>query len=124
MSETQKVSAPVAAPSPTPQELDQALTQYARLPTFPLAVAWIEDAELVAHGVTPWVGLPLWLPPSEPDSAGFMTMDCARAQSCGLATQPLAQTISDTADWLAARDNAGAWKHVLTADAERTLVTL
>ena len=86
--------------------------------------AWIDDAALVAAGVTPWVGLPLWLPASEPDSAGFMTMSCARAERCGLATRPLAQTIADTAGWLAARDNAGAWKHVLAADAERSLVTL
>ena len=85
--------------------------------------AWIEEAELAAHGVTHWIGLPLWLPPGEPDSAGFMTMNCARAQSSGLATRPLAQTINDTADWLAARDNAGAWKHVLAGDAERTLVS-
>ncbi len=28
----------------------------------------------------------------------------------------------DTAAWLAARDNAGAWKAVLTADAEREVL--
>jgi nucleoside-diphosphate-sugar epimerase len=86
--------------------------------------AWLEEDELVAHGVTPWVGLPLWLPPSEPDSAGFMTMNCARAQKAGLATRPLADTVRDTADWLAARDNSGAWKSVLSADAERALLAL
>ena len=85
---------------------------------------WIEDDELVAHGVTPWTGLPLWLPPSEPDGAGFMTMDCSRAQQAGLATRPLADTVRDTADWLAARDNSGAWKTVLSADAERALLAL
>ena len=84
--------------------------------------AWIDDATLVAHRVEPWVGLPLWLPPSEPDSAGFMAMDCTRAARAGLATRPLRQTIADTAGWLATRDNAGAWKHVLPADAERALL--
>jgi 2'-hydroxyisoflavone reductase len=84
--------------------------------------AWIEDDDLVAYGVTPWVGLPLWLPPSEPDSAGFMTMNCARARAAGLAVRSLADTIHDTAEWLAARDNGGAWKSVLTADAERALL--
>ena len=88
----------------------------------PPTPAWIDDDRLVAHGVAPWVGLPLWLPPGEPDSAGFMTMDCSRARDAGLSIRPLAQTISDTADWLAARDNAGAWKAALTADAERALV--
>jgi hypothetical protein len=85
---------------------------------------WIDDERLVAHAVTPWVGLPLWLPPGEPDSAGFMTMDCSRAQRAGLATRPLVQTVTDTAAWLAARDNAGAWKQVLGADAERALLAL
>jgi 2'-hydroxyisoflavone reductase len=84
--------------------------------------AWIEDDKLVAHGVEPWVGLPLWLPPSEADSAGFMTMDCSRAREAGLSTRPLARTIEDTAAWLAARDNAGAWKNVLTGAAERALL--
>jgi 2'-hydroxyisoflavone reductase len=80
--------------------------------------AWIDDATLIAHDVTPWVGLPLWLPASEPDSVGFMSMDCTRARDAGLITRSLAHTIDDTAEWLAARENAGAWKHVLTVDAE------
>jgi 2'-hydroxyisoflavone reductase len=84
--------------------------------------AWIEEATLVARGVQPWIGLPLWLPTSEPDAAGFMTMDCTRAQRAGLATRPLARTIADTADWLRDRDNAGAWKHVLTGAAEREIL--
>jgi hypothetical protein len=49
-------------------------------------------------------------------------MDCARAQRAGLEIRPLADTVVDTAAWLAARDNAGAWKHVLSADVERLLV--
>ena len=84
--------------------------------------AWIDDATLVASGVEPWVGLPLWLPPSEADSAGFMSMDCSRAAAAGLATRPLMQTIADTAAWLARRDNAGAWKQVLSANAERSIL--
>ena len=84
--------------------------------------AWVDDDELVAHGVAPWVGLPLWLPPSEPDSAGFMTMSCSRAERAGLAIRPLADTIRATAEWLLARDNAGAWKQALTAAAEREIL--
>jgi 2'-hydroxyisoflavone reductase len=86
--------------------------------------AWTAEETLVAQGVVPWVGLPLWLPPSEPDSAGFMSMDCTRAAKAGLVIRPLADTIRDTAAWLATRDNSGAWKSVLSADAERSLLAL
>jgi 2'-hydroxyisoflavone reductase len=99
--------------------LVEALVAAAPSPPVP---AWIDEQTLVANGVAPWVGLPLWLPASEPDSGGFMTMDCTRAADAGLAIRPLADTIRDTAQWLVARDNAGAWKHVLTADAERAIL--
>ena len=83
--------------------------------------AWIDDALLVQHHVAPWIGLPLWLPP-EPDGAGFLAIDCAKAQRAGLATRALTQTIADTGAWLAARDNAGAWQHVLGGDQERAIL--
>jgi 2'-hydroxyisoflavone reductase len=99
----------------------QALVAAAQSPPH---AAWIAEETLVARGVVPWVGLPLWLPPSEPDSAGFMAMDCTRAAKAGLAIRPLGTTIRDTSAWLTTRDNAGAWKNVLSADAERSLLAL
>ncbi|MGA8034313.1 MAG: NAD-dependent epimerase/dehydratase family protein [Casimicrobiaceae bacterium] len=88
----------------------------------PPQTAWIDEATLVAESVAPWVGLPLWLPASEPDSAGFMEMDCSRASGEGLRTRALRETIADTAAWLAARDNTLAWKQVLGAAAERRIL--
>jgi 2'-hydroxyisoflavone reductase len=84
--------------------------------------AWTDDATLLAQGVEPWVGLPLWIPASDPESAAFMEFDCTRAADAGLVPRPLTSTIDDTAAWLAARDNAGAWKHVLSAERERAVV--
>ena len=55
-------------------------------------------------------------------TAGFMEVDCTKAQRSGLRTRPLAATIADTAVWLAQRDNAGAWKDVLRAEAEREIL--
>jgi 2'-hydroxyisoflavone reductase len=99
--------------------LVKALRDAASAPPRP---AWIDEATLAAHHVQPWTGLPLWLPPSEPDAAGFMTMDCTRAARAGLTTRPLAATIRDAAAWLRERDNAAAWKHVLSAPAERAIL--
>jgi 2'-hydroxyisoflavone reductase len=84
--------------------------------------AWIDDATLLAHGIAPWVGLPLWIPRNDPDSGGFLSFDCSRAARAGLVPRPLTSTIADTAAWLATRDNADAWKNVLTAEREREIV--
>ena len=84
--------------------------------------AWIDDVTLEMHHVEPWTGLPLWIPAGDTDSAGFLAFDASKAQRAGLRTRPLAQTIADTAAWLAARDNAGTWQHVLAADAEKVIL--
>jgi 2'-hydroxyisoflavone reductase len=84
--------------------------------------AWTEEATLLEHKVAPWTGLPLWIPTTFTDEAGFMEFDCTKAQRAGLRTRPVAATITDTAAWLAQRDNAGAWKDVLSADAEREIL--
>ena len=85
---------------------------------------WLDEARLVAAGVEPWIGLPLWLPAGEPASAGMMAVDCARAEAAGLATRELTDTVRATASWLAVRDNAGAWAQVLGAGLERDLVSV
>jgi len=88
----------------------------------PPAPAWADEGAIVAHGVEPWVGLPLWIPSQDPDHAGFLAIDGTRARQAGLLTRPLADTIVDTAAWLAQRDNAGAWKLTLSAAKERAIV--
>jgi nucleoside-diphosphate-sugar epimerase len=84
--------------------------------------AWVDDATLLRHGVEPWVGLPLWLPATEADHAGFMCIDARRAIASGLRARPLAATIADTAQWLAMRDNASAWKMTLSARREAEIL--
>lgn len=86
------------------------------------APVWIDDDTLLAHGIAPWVGLPLWIPRNDPDSGGFLSFDCSRAARANLVPRPLTSTIADTAAWLATRDNGDAWKHVLSAEREREIV--
>jgi 2'-hydroxyisoflavone reductase len=83
---------------------------------------WVDDDALVRHEVTPWTGLPLWIPASDGESAGFMHFACARAKARGLAIRPLAQTVGDTAAWLRGREASGAWKNALSADQERDVL--
>ncbi len=105
----------------TMSDVVAAASSCARQPPPP---AWIDESMLVAHGVEPWAGLPLWIPATDPDAAGFMAIDSRRARDAGLRLRPLAQTVADTAAWLAARDNAGAWRHVLSAGSERALLAI
>jgi 2'-hydroxyisoflavone reductase len=100
-------------------DLIDALVAEAIEPPQPVGVT---DDVLMAHNVTPWLGLPLWLPASEPDAAGFMSIDGAKAQAAGLAARPLHETIRETAEWLVARTNADAWQNVLSAESERKIL--
>jgi 2'-hydroxyisoflavone reductase len=83
--------------------------------------AWIDERELVAAEVAPWTGLPLWLP-QEGENSALMRANAEKAKAAGLSIRPLAQTLADTATWLATRPNDGAWKNVIAADAERKLL--
>jgi 2'-hydroxyisoflavone reductase len=100
--------------------LIDACIRAASAPPEPLEVA---DAKLLAFHVEPWTGLPLWLPANEPDHAGLMEASSDRAQAAGLVTRPLVETAVATAAWLAERDNANAWKSVLSDARERQIVS-
>lgn len=84
--------------------------------------AWVDEATLLECKVEPWTGLPLWIPQTFTDEAGMMQLDTGRAMRAGLAMRPLAAIVADTGAWLAQRDNAGAWRDVLKADAERDVL--
>ena len=100
------------------------LAAHARSAGKRVAPRWIDETKLVEHGVTPWTELPLWIPATDAESAGFMEFSSARAFARGLRVRPLSQTVDDTAAWLATRDEAKAWKSVLAADKERALLAV
>jgi 2'-hydroxyisoflavone reductase len=87
-----------------------------------VAPKWIDERALIEAGVEPWTGLPLWIPLADAARGAMMQASAAKARAGGLGIRPLAHTLADTAAWLAARDNDGAWKGVMTVDVERALV--
>jgi len=89
----------------------------------PVTPRWIDEAKLAQHDITPWTELPLWIPATDAESAGFMEFSSARALAHGLTIRPLAETIDDTAAWLATRKQESAWRNVLSADKERALLS-
>ena len=94
-----------------------------RAASSPPTPLWVAEQTLLDFHVEPWMGLPLWIPSNDPETAGFQRVSTQRAQDAGLQTRALAETVADTARWLASRPNENAWKHVLTDARERQIVS-
>jgi 2'-hydroxyisoflavone reductase len=65
------------------------------------ATRWVAAEVLRRHGVTPWTGFPLWIPPGA-DGLGVdvYNVDVSRALSAGARFRPLSETVADTESWL------------------------
>ncbi len=64
----------------------------------PATAVRISEAFLLQHAVAPWSELPLWLPSTDPEYAGFMRVSLARAEAAGLRTRPLRETVTAVLD--------------------------
>ena len=58
----------------------------------------VGETFLLQQKVEPWSELPLWLPSTDPEHAGFNRIDLARAQAAGLRTRPLRETVGAVLD--------------------------
>lgn len=85
-------------------------------------LVWRDDAALLAAGVAPWTGLPLWIPEHDPDFGGMLLARADRAQAVGLQCRPLADTVAATLDAQRADPAAAAFPAVIDRDLERRLV--
>lgn len=76
---------------------------------------WLASERVLAEGVEPWLGLPLWLPGEE--YAGLQRTPVERAKAAGLAFRPLRDTIAATLAEAERVHGVG-----LTAERERELL--
>jgi 2'-hydroxyisoflavone reductase len=60
-------------------------------------LVWIDTERLVAAGVSPEMGIPLWI--GEPGYEAFNDVDSSRAVGVGLVCRPITETIRDTLAW-------------------------
>lgn len=88
-------------------------------------LVWVDEADLEAAGVEPWVQLPCWVPETG-EMAGFLNSDTSKAASAGLACRPVEQTVGDTWAWLQAEgmpaQRPDRSVHGLPPDLERRLL--
>ena len=83
---------------------------------------WVSDEFLVENEVGAFREIPLWIPASEADSAGFSAFNCAKAVTAGLTFRPLTNTVRDTLDWAATRPDDHEWRAGLTTEREAELL--
>ena len=83
---------------------------------------WVAEKFLTDAGVEPWGEVPLWIPESDPASAGFFTFNCDKAIAAGLTFRPLADTIRDTLAWDATRPADREWRAGLKPERETELL--
>lgn len=81
---------------------------------------WLPENFLLAHGVTPWSELPLWVP--APESRGFSAVKVERALTAGLTFRSLGETVTDTLTWLATRPADHTWRAGISRERERELL--
>jgi len=81
---------------------------------------WIPTDRLVAAGVDPGMGIPLWV--GEPGYDAFNNVDSSRAVAAGLACRPMIDTIRDTLSWDLARGGPAQGKEGLSAADEDRLL--
>jgi 2'-hydroxyisoflavone reductase len=81
-------------------------------------LAWIPASRLLAAGVEPWMGIPMWI--GDPALPGINDVDNSRAAAAGLACRPAIETIRDTLAWDLARGGPGE-EGLTSAEEERLL---
>jgi len=81
---------------------------------------WIPDGRLIAAGVDPGMGIPLWI--GEPGYAAFNDVDSSRALAAGLACRPVTETLRDTLAWDLARGGPAPSDEGLSAAEEERLL--
>ena len=87
----------------------------------PSTLVWIPDPELLAAGVSPWMGVPLWIALPGWEAASAVNVD--RALSAGLSFRPLEDTLRDTLAWDLARGGPPPGAEGLSASREQELLS-
>ena len=86
-------------------------------------LVWHDDTDLVRAGVSPWSGLPLWIPEADAEHGGMLLASNRRAIAAGLTTRPWVDTVRDTLVWARSVGPAAESTAAITPDAEAALLT-
>lgn len=122
MVEARRVGVYNATGPATPLTLGEVLDTSRAVSGSDATFTWLDEAFLLAHGAQPWTELPLWVPESDPQLAGFNKFSIDRALAAGLTFRPLADTVAATLAWDAARPTDTPPRAGLTREREAELL--
>ncbi len=103
----------------TSQPLGELLESCRRVADVESTLTWVSAEFIAANQITPFLELPLWIPPAMP---GLLTVDCSRAIAAGLTFRSFDETIQATLDWHATRPVDYQLKAGLSSDRETELL--
>jgi 2'-hydroxyisoflavone reductase len=83
---------------------------------------WVDEAFLAENNVEGWMDMPLWLPESDPQYAGFFYHSAAKATAAGLTYRPVNDTVRDTLEWDATRSPDHEWRAGISREREAELL--
>ncbi|WP_242910544.1 NAD-dependent epimerase/dehydratase family protein [Actinomadura terrae] len=69
-------------------------------------LTWVDGDVLLAHGVRPWMELPIWIPPGNVLEPSYR-VDSTKAKAAGLHCRPVHDTVADTWRWLRSEPDHG-----------------
>jgi len=87
-----------------------------------LNIHWVSEQFLQQHEVGAWVELPLWIPETETNYAGFNQIACGKAIEARLSYRPLNETITTTLKWANRRPTNHQWRAGLKREREIALL--
>ena len=83
---------------------------------------WVEETFLLEHGAAPWQEMPFWLPESNEDTRGMLSVDVRKAVAAGLTFRPLEDTARATLDWARTRPADHTWRAGMERDKESRIL--
>lgn len=85
---------------------------------------WVSEEYLLEQDVASWSEMPLWVPESNPEYAGFFAFESRKAMEAGLQFRPVRDTLQATIEWALTRPIAHQWRAGITRAREVELLQI
>ena len=106
----------------TPLPINDLLQSCKQVSSSDAQFTWVDDAFLLENKVEPWMDLPLWLPKSDPTTAGLDQVSIRKALQTGLTFRPLEDTLQSTLVYANRWPADHAWRAGMSREREAELL--